>query len=150
MRNIFQTNILFYILVFFCTLFILSQFPVEAFASKPSEMSHELKSGGNVIRDRSFDTPYFILKIGFKHCSEFIESVYEFGGGFCKDVFFSSIPDDSKSCKDSEQRDNNSNRVGNIFTKDIIHWVPLIIAFLIALWPDSNINTKPNKKVNRS
>lgn len=131
MRNIFQANILFYILVFFCALFIMSQFSIEAFASEPSKVSHELRSGSDVVRDRSLNTPYLILKVGFKHCSEFLESMAEFGGGFCKDIFFSLIPNESMSCNDSKKSDDNTNRPDNIFTKDVAHWFLLAITFWI-------------------
>jgi len=90
MRNIFQANMLFYVLVFFCALLILSQFSIKAFAQEPPKVLSEHNSGCDMVGNGSLDMSYFILKIGFKHCMKFFKSVNEFLCGGIESFFGSS------------------------------------------------------------
>ena len=109
MWNFFNAKILFFMIVLGCSYFILGQFVLEADASKPSQISPEFISGGNMIGDRTTNAGSipFIRSPAFKNYDKIFKRIYKFISSPVES--FSSISTNGKIVTDQATNEDTDN-----------------------------------------
>ena len=87
MRDIFNTKILFFFIVFGCCYLIFNQFSIEAYSFEPPEMLSKNKSSFEMVMDWCFKTTNLISEIVLKHSTKALKGIIEFICGSIESLF---------------------------------------------------------------